>query len=157
MIFGMTACDRVSRLTTKQPQYFEHIVRYQGETLTLIAKWYTGEAKNWSILVTKNPEVSPNSLRIGALILIPREIVVTTEPMPRSFIPSSPSKSKKAPATKTGVSKGGDRDSAGSGDAEASESPDVPASPPASGTAPGSTPAPSQRKGDGLELFGPKE
>jgi len=153
MTLGMTACSRLSRPATKQPPYLEHTVRYQGETLSLIAKWYTGEAKNWPILADRNPGVSPNNLRIGELILIPRDMVVNTEPMPRSYIPSSPSKGKKVPAAKTGVSKGRDRDSAGSGEAEASELPDGSAS----GTTPAVTPAPSQRKSDSLELFGPKE
>lgn len=153
MTLGTAACSRLSRPATKQPPYLEHTVRYQGETLSLIAKWYTGEARNWPILADRNPDVSPNNLRIGELILIPRDMVVNSEPMPRSYIPSSPSKSKKAPATKTGVFKGGDRDSAGSGEAEGSELPDGSAS----GTAPAVTPAPSQRKSDGLELFGPKE
>ena len=153
MTLGMAACSRLSRPATKQPPYLEHTVRYQGETLSLIAKWYTGEARNWPILADRNPDVSPNNLRIGELILIPRNMVVNSEPMPRSYMPSSPSKSKKAPATKTGVSKGGDRDSAGSGEAEASELPDGAAL----GTTPAVTPAPSQRKSDGLELFGPKE
>jgi hypothetical protein len=157
MALGVTACGRLSRATTKAPQYFEHTVRYSGETLSLIAKWYTGEAKNWPILADRNPDVSPNNLRIGALILIPRDMVVNTEPMPRSYISSSPSKGKKIPAAKTGVSKGRDRDSAGSGEAEAADLPDGPTSPPTSGTTSAAPPAPSQHKGDGLELFGPKE
>jgi hypothetical protein len=153
MTLGMAACSRLSRPATKQPPYLEHTVRYQGETLSLIAKWYTGEAKNWPILADRNPGVSPNNLRIGELILIPRDMVVNTEPMPRSYIPSSPSKGKKVPAAKTGVSRGRDRDSAGSGEAEGSELPDGSSS----GTTPATTPAPSPRNSDGLELFGPKD
>ena len=153
MTLGMTACSRLSRPATKQPPYLEHTVRYQGETLSLIAKWYTGEAKNWPILADRNPGVSPNNLRIGELILIPRDMVVNTEPMPRSYIPSSPSKGKKVPAAKTGVSKSRDHDSAGSGEAEAVESQDEPASK----ATPAATPRPSQPKSDNLELFGPKE
>jgi len=153
MTLGMAACSRLSRPATKQPPYLEHTVRYQGETLSLIAKWYTGEAKNWPILADRNPGVSPNNLRIGELILIPGDMAVNTEPMPSSYIPSSPSKGKKAPAAKTGVPKGRDRDSAGSGESEGSELPDGSSS----GTTPAVTPAPSPRKSDSLELFGPKD
>lgn len=74
----------------------EHAVQWSGEYLSLIAKWYTGSSSNWKTIAEANPELNPNSIRIGQKILIPKTLAKTEEPLPRSFLPSSPSNNDRA-------------------------------------------------------------
>ena len=69
-----------------KPAYYYHRVRYSGETLSMIAKWYTGDAENWHALTRVNPELDPNRIIIGAQIRIPGKLLNTREPMPQDFI-----------------------------------------------------------------------
>lgn len=69
-----------------EPDYIEHVVRWQGETLSLISKWYTGKFSNWKAIVEANPGLNPKRMRKGTIIKIPRELVRTQTPMPKSFI-----------------------------------------------------------------------
>ena len=79
-----------------KPAEIVHTVQWSGEYLALIAKWYTGRSSNWKRLAEANPELNPNSIQIGQKILIPKTQAKTEEPMPRSFLPQSPS--NKGPA-----------------------------------------------------------
>lgn len=63
-----------------------HIITYPGETLTLIARWYTGDAANWRRIADLNSITSPTALRIGQTIAIPREMLKRNAPMPRSAV-----------------------------------------------------------------------
>ena len=63
-----------------------HTVSYEGETLSLIAKWYTGRLNNWKELAAANPDIDPDRIFIGNEIVIPEKLLVTREPMPWSFI-----------------------------------------------------------------------
>jgi len=72
-----------------------HTVRWSGETLSVIAKWYTGKFENWRALVKVNPKLKPNRIFIGSKILIPEDLVKNREPMPRKFLGKSASKRKK--------------------------------------------------------------
>jgi hypothetical protein len=69
-----------------KPTCHIHEVRYPGETLSIIAKWYTGDVKNWRALTKVNPKLNPNHIIIGARIRIPRKLLNTRKPMPRNFI-----------------------------------------------------------------------
>ena len=79
-----------------KPGEIVHTVQWSGEYLSLIAKWYTGSSSNWKTIAEANPELNPNSIRIGQKILIPKTLAKTEEPMPRSFLPSSPSNKGRA-------------------------------------------------------------
>jgi hypothetical protein len=79
-----------------KPTEIVHTVQWSGEYLSLIAKWYTGSSRNWKTLAEANPELNPNSIQIGQKILIPRTLAKTEEPMPRSFLPPSPSNKGRA-------------------------------------------------------------
>ena len=70
------------------PQVLEHTVRYPGETLGVIAKWYTGKSTNWNLLVEANPGLNPNRISIGDVINIPRDILVTEKPLKKSAVRS---------------------------------------------------------------------
>jgi hypothetical protein len=75
-------------------------VKYSGETLSIIAKWYTGDADNWQALTKANPKLNPNRINVGDKIRIPRKLLNTRRPMTRSFVvASTKKKQQKAPST----------------------------------------------------------
>jgi hypothetical protein len=75
--------------TTPEPRFYIHRVRWQGETLSIIAKWYTGSWKNWMALSNVNPTLDLNRIVIGTNILIPEDLLKSHKPMPFSFLSSS--------------------------------------------------------------------
>jgi hypothetical protein len=78
---------------TSKPDYLQHTVRWPGESLSIIAKWYTGSLDNWKTLAEANPELNPNRITMGAKIRIPEEMLQTREPMPQDFVTSFGQKS----------------------------------------------------------------
>ena len=76
----------------KNTSYYEHKVRWEGETLSLIAKWYTGSQKNWKVLAKDNSWLEPNNLSTGHKVFIARNLLKTKKPMPRDFVYGSKSK-----------------------------------------------------------------
>ena len=73
---------------------FFHQVRWEGETLSLIAKWYTGDWKNWKALAEVNPWVEPNNMFTGLKVKIPRQLLKNQKDMPREFVLSSTAQKK---------------------------------------------------------------
>ncbi len=75
-----------------------HKVRYPGESVSIIAGWYTGDIENWKILAEVNPGLNPNVIHEGMKINIPESMLKKREPMTReyveSFYPKLKSKSK---------------------------------------------------------------
>jgi len=75
-----------------------HRVRYPGESVSIIAGWYTGDIENWKVLAEVNPNLNPNVINEGMKINIPESMLKTREPMPREFVdsfyPKARSKSK---------------------------------------------------------------
>lgn len=65
--------------------FFQHTVRWKGQTLGEIAEWYTGEYDNWRKLARYNEDTPvPNvALKVGREIKIPTELVVKQDPMPK--------------------------------------------------------------------------
>ena len=66
--------------------YFEHRVKWHGESLSLIAKWYTGHYGNWKALARANPGLNPNRIVLGNRIYIPPEMMKTKKPLPRKVV-----------------------------------------------------------------------
>ncbi len=66
--------------------YYEHRVQWQGESLSLIAKWYTGHYRNWKALARANPGLSPSRIALGNLIYIPPEMMKTKKPLPLKIV-----------------------------------------------------------------------
>ena len=85
--------------TPPQPSHYYHRVKYSGETLSIIAKWYTGDVENWQALTKANPKLDPKRINVGDKIRIPKNILNTRKPMPRSFVVASTKKKRKAPST----------------------------------------------------------
>ncbi len=67
------------------PSYHEHKIRWPGETLSVVSKWYTGRYTNWKKLVNHNPEINPNRIKIGQKIYIPDSLLKTRKPLPEKF------------------------------------------------------------------------
>jgi hypothetical protein len=65
---------------------FLHTVQWPGETLSLIAEWYTGDPSNWTILSDFNAGHGSDAVRANEVILIPKFLLTTTTPMPRTFV-----------------------------------------------------------------------
>jgi LysM repeat protein len=82
----------------KEPPYLVHTVTWPGETLALIAKWYTGDTENWRAIAKANPRLNPRRIRLGSQIQIPSELVKNREPMPKEFVTHRGATSKATPA-----------------------------------------------------------
>lgn len=67
------------------PSYHKHEIRWLGESLSVVSKWYTGRYSNWKKLVNHNPEINPNRIRIGQKIYIPVNLLKTRESLPEKF------------------------------------------------------------------------
>jgi hypothetical protein len=62
---------------------YRHTVRWPGESMSLIARWYTGASKNWRKLAKANPRINPNRIKKGHVIVIPTKLLKTKEPLPQ--------------------------------------------------------------------------
>jgi hypothetical protein len=74
---------------TSEPRLYLHKVRWPEETLSHIAKWYTGTVKNWKAIAKTNPELDPKTIGIGDTISIPEDLLTSKKPMPHSFVRGS--------------------------------------------------------------------
>lgn len=81
--------------------YFVHTVALPGESLSIIAKWYTGDLKNWETLAWHNPAINPNRIFKGDTIRVPRDLLVREDPMTQEFVDES----QPRPKRKTGTAK----------------------------------------------------
>jgi len=88
-----TTTEPESPLPTPEPSFYMHRVRWPGETLSIIAQWYTGSWKNWKALSNANPTLDPNRIVIGVNIFIPENLLKSRKPMPLSIL-SSPVRKK---------------------------------------------------------------
>jgi LysM repeat protein len=71
---------------TPESRVFLHKVRWPEETLSRIAKWYTGTVRNWKAIAKINPELDPRDIDIGDTISIPEDLMISHKPMPHSFV-----------------------------------------------------------------------
>lgn len=78
--------DEETSVEPEQVNYFEHRVKWSGETLSLIAKWYTGSYGNWKAIAQANPGLNPNRIAVGDTIKIPPEMMKTQKPLPRKVV-----------------------------------------------------------------------
>ena len=78
--------DEEVAIKPHQIHYFEHRVKWSGETLSLIAKWYTGRYGSWKAIAQANPGLNPNRIAVGNIINIPPEMMKTKKPLPRKVI-----------------------------------------------------------------------
>ena len=83
-----------ARKAKPRSSYYYHKVKYPGESISIIAKWYTGDVKNWHSVAKVNPKLDPNRITVGDKIRIPNKLLHTQKPMPRSFVVSSTKRKK---------------------------------------------------------------
>jgi hypothetical protein len=76
--------DKVEML--RKPTYHVHTVRWPGESLSIIAKWYTGHLENWRAIARANPELDPDRITMGTKVRIPKDLLKTEDPMPQDFV-----------------------------------------------------------------------
>jgi hypothetical protein len=86
-------------------QYFIHQVKWPNESLSIIAKWYTGSLMNWKALAKANPEMEPTVIHKGDRIRIPVSMLKTRAPMPQQFVDELIQNLKKEPSTQPGEEK----------------------------------------------------
>jgi len=79
----------------QKPTYHIHTVKWHGETLAIIAKWYTGNLKNWEALTQVNSNLLPSRIFVGDRVRIPENLLKTREPMPQQFVAGFYPKPKK--------------------------------------------------------------
>ncbi len=97
-IFAGCAQTRdMSERPRKGPAFYEHKVKWAGESLSIIAKWYTGSFENWMVLARSNPGIDPNRIQMGERVRIPEDLLKTRKPMPESFVASFAQEKEKAP------------------------------------------------------------
>ena len=70
----------------KRHEFYVHKVRWTGETLSVIAQWYTGNQSNWEHIVKANSDLDLKRIRIDDKILIPVAMLKTRKPMPRKYL-----------------------------------------------------------------------
>ena len=130
------------------PGFFVHKVRWERESLSIIAKWYTGHMRNWKLLAQRNPMYDPNRIRIGDEIMIPEKLLRTRDPLPKSFVdryapkPKGPAEVKPPPLDPQAE--------VPQAEAPQDELPDV-------GVPKDESPEEQAPKDEPPELFGPKE
>lgn len=106
------ASPAAEKAAPPEETYFIHTVKWSGETVSIIAAWYTGDLENWKVLagiITKNnPNANINRIMQGDRVRIPEGLMKTRDPMPREFVESFYQKpkaekppAKRAPSTGT--------------------------------------------------------
>lgn len=71
---------------SKIPIYYTHTVKWRGESLSIISKWYTGDIRNWKTIAQHNPEMDPNQIRIGDRIIIPDQLMQNKTPLKKAYV-----------------------------------------------------------------------
>lgn len=69
--------------------YINHTVRFEGETLGLIARWYTRSTESWKEILAHNPGLDVYRIRQGQVIRVPDFLVRRDSPMPQEFVLSA--------------------------------------------------------------------
>ncbi|MCB2181915.1 MAG: LysM domain-containing protein [Desulfobulbaceae bacterium] len=75
--------------------YYVHTVKLPNESLSIIAKWFTGDLRNWELLAKHNPAINPNRIFLGDKIKIPRNVMIRQNPMTLQFVEDSQPKPKR--------------------------------------------------------------
>lgn len=71
----------------QKPKQFVHEVKYYGEMLGTISKWYTGEISNWKKILEANPHIKDVlKIQIGDKITIPDTLLDNISPLAKEFV-----------------------------------------------------------------------
>lgn len=66
---------------------YEHRVAFQGETLQLLAEWYTEDPGNANALAAASGKRAANPLQQGEKVRIPRRLMRNVQPLPEAAVP----------------------------------------------------------------------
>jgi len=104
LVLVCSNCTFINKLIQSDKNFHEHQVKWEGETLSIIAKWYTGSVNNWKTIAKANPALDPNRIVIGIDVRIPNSLMITRNPLPKSFLAGfSPEKKIKPPPPETHI------------------------------------------------------
>lgn len=80
------SADAATGVRRRDVPLFTHVVRWSGETLVTMARWYTGQDGNWRSIAKVNPGLDPTRINIGDKIRIPSELLKTHRPLPKTAV-----------------------------------------------------------------------
>lgn len=83
-----------------RPAGLAHTVRYKGETLSIIAQWYTGSHDLWREIAAANPGLNVDRIELGQTILIPNELLKEARPLGENEIRKIGASFRTAPTVK---------------------------------------------------------
>ncbi len=91
-LIAFTGCASSSLTPPKEHlnRPFIHTIHFSGETLSLIALWYTGKTNNWKEIRRANPKVAAAKLKQGTQIAIPAALLKRRQVLPLSFVTAHP-------------------------------------------------------------------
>jgi hypothetical protein len=81
-------------VATVSRQPYVHTVKFPGETLRIISKWYTEDENNWEAIAKANPYMDYEKMTEGTRVFIPENLLKTTEPLSEEYISDFIQKSK---------------------------------------------------------------
>jgi hypothetical protein len=87
-----TAAPQASQEVSPASGFYIHRVTWAGESLSIVAKWYTGNLENWKGIAKANPEIRPDFLQTGMMIRVPEAMIVNRDPLSQEFVASHYSK-----------------------------------------------------------------
>ncbi len=91
-----TAAPQPSQQVSPASGFYMHRVTWAGESLSIVAKWYTGNLENWKVIAKANPEIRPDFLQTGMMIRVPEAMIVNRDPLSQEFVASHYSKETKS-------------------------------------------------------------
>jgi len=71
--------DNLSQRTDRKEESFIHTVKWPGETISIVAKWYTGNVNHWKQIAKINPGLDPKKIVIGNKISIPKSLIIRSQ------------------------------------------------------------------------------
>lgn len=77
----------VAKLAQRDSRTYLHTVTFRGESLALLADWYTESAGNATRIAAVNRRAVSHRLRIGEKIVIPSSLMLNPEPLPEALVP----------------------------------------------------------------------
>jgi hypothetical protein len=86
------------KVVTYPDGYYIHTVKFPQENISIIAKWFTGDATNWEVLAACNPTINPNRIFLGNEIKIPRNIMTRQDAMTLEFVEKHQARPKRKQA-----------------------------------------------------------
>lgn len=93
----LTGYSGCASLPQPGPTYFTHVVKWPGESISIVAGWYTGDVQNWKAIADVNPDINPNRMHEGLKIRIPENMMKTKTAMTKEYVDSYYPKPKRPP------------------------------------------------------------